>query len=307
MYTFEEQFVEVRPGIQLCYEAFGDPADPPLLMIAGLGQQLLGCPAELCEMLAARGLRVIRFDNRDAGRSWHASTPRPSLGRLVARRFHPGQYALEDMAGDVARLIDALELPPAHLVGASMGGMIAQTLAIGHPEHVASLTSIVSSTGSRRVGWTAPSTLRLIFSEAPRSPEEAAERAVRMWRHIGSHGFQLDEAGIRSTARAAFARDPRGPAGTGRQLAAILRSGDRTRLLGTIRVPTTVIHGDRDLMVHPSGGRATAAAIPGARLHTIAGMGHDLPRGAWPRLTELIAGTAGAAPARGTQELLAGI
>ncbi len=293
MFTPEENLTEVRPGIALCHERFGDPSDPPLLLIPGLGQQLLGWPAELCERIAAHGLLVIRIDNRDAGRSWHAPVPPPSIPQLLARRFHPDQYDLADMAADVAGLIDALDLPPAHVVGQSMGGMIAQTLAARHPEHVASLTSIVSTTGAGHVGWTAPSTLRLMFSAPARTADQAAERSVRMWRHIGSHGYPFDEPAIRAAARTTFVRDPGSPAATGRQLAAILRSGNRTRLLGRIHVPTVVIHGDRDRMVHPSGGRATAAAIRGAELVTIPGMGHDLPRGAWSQIAALIAANAG--------------
>jgi pimeloyl-ACP methyl ester carboxylesterase len=147
----------------------------------------------------------------------------------------------------------------------------------------------MSSTGSRRVGWIAPSTLRLVLSAPPRDRDAAAERAAVMWRHIGSHGFPLDEPYIRDRAMRAFDRDPRAAAGTARQMAAILKSGDRTRKLRNIKAPTLVVHGDRDRMVHPSGGKATAKAIPGAALSTITGMGHDLPAGAIPRICELIA------------------
>jgi pimeloyl-ACP methyl ester carboxylesterase len=154
---------------------------------------------------------------------------------------------------------------------------------------VQSLASIMSSTGARRAGWAAPSTLRLLFRSPPHDREAAAERAVRMFRHVGSRGFPFDEATVRDRAARAFDRDPRAAAGTGRQLAAILKSGDRTAELSRITAPTLVVHGDRDLMVHPSGGRATAAAIPGARLVSISGLGHDLPAGAYVRLVQLIA------------------
>jgi pimeloyl-ACP methyl ester carboxylesterase len=170
-----------------------------------------------------------------------------------------------------------------------MGGMIGQMLAARHPEHVRSLVSIMSSTGARRAGWVAPSTLRRVFSPPPRDRDAASDRAALMFRHIGSHGFPFDEASVRDRAARAFDRDPRAAAGTARQMAAILKSGDRTSELRTIRAPTLVVHGDRDLMVHPSGGRATTAAIPGARLVTVPGMGHDLPAGALPKLAELIA------------------
>jgi pimeloyl-ACP methyl ester carboxylesterase len=232
------------------------------------------------------------------GRSWHASTRPPRLKQLVTRRFAPDQYDLSDMAADTAGLLDALELSPAHpahVVGISMGGMIAQTLAARHPERVRSLVSIMSSTGVRSAGWTAPSTLRLLMAAPPRDREAAAEGAAVMWRHIGSHGFPFDEPSVRDRAKRAFDRDPRGAAGTGRQMAAILKSGNRTEELGRIAVPTLVIHGDRDRMVHPTGGRATARAIPGARLVTIEGLGHDLPEGAFERLVELISEHAQAA------------
>lgn len=284
-----EELVDVGRGVTLCCERFGDPSDPPLLLIPGLGQQLLSWPAPFCEALADRGLHVIRLDNRDIGRSWHARTPPPSRGQLVTRRFDGDQYDLSDMARDTAGLLDALELGPAHVAGISMGGMIAQMLAAKHPQHVRSLVSMLSSTGARRAGWTAPTTLPLLFTPPPRTREQAAERAVRLWRHIGSHGFPFDEEHVRDLAGRSFDRDPRAAPGTGRQLAAILKSGDRTKTLHRISAPTLVIHGDRDRMVHPSGAKATVQAIPGARLITIDGLGHDLPAGALHRLVELIA------------------
>ena len=284
-----EQLVDVGRGVSLCYERLGSPSDPPVLLIQGLGQQLLSWPDEFCEALIARGLQVIRFDNRDIGRSTHASVRPPRFRQLLTRRFDPDQYDLTDMADDAAGLIDTLGVSPAHVVGISMGGMIGQTLAARHPDHVRSLVSIMSSTGSRRVGWIAPSTLRLLFSAPPQDREAAAERAATMFRHIGSRGFPVDEPSIRDRARRAFDRDPRAAAGTARQMAAITKSGDRTAEQRQITAPTLVLHGDRDLMVHPSGGRATAKAIPGARLETIEGMGHDLPAGAFERLVDLIA------------------
>jgi pimeloyl-ACP methyl ester carboxylesterase len=284
-----EQIADVGHGISICYERLGSPADPPLLLIMGLGQQLLAWPGEFCAALSARGLQPIRFDNRDIGRSTHASVRPPRMPQLIARRFDPEQYDLGDMARDTAGLLEILDIASAHVVGISMGGMIAQTLAARYPERVQSLVSIMSSTGSRRVGWIAPSTLRLLLSAPPRDRAAAAERAVLMFRHIGSLGFPFDEAAVRDRAGRAFDRDPRAAAGTARQMAAILKSGDRTAELRRITAPTLVIHGDRDRMVHPSGARATAAAIPNARLVTINGLGHDLPAGAFPRFAELIA------------------
>jgi pimeloyl-ACP methyl ester carboxylesterase len=294
----EERVVEVGRGVTLAYEAFGDPGAPPLLLIAGLGQQLLAWPQPLCEDLAARGLFVVRYDNRDVGRSWRAaSVPPPTPPRLLAGRFAAGQYTLADMALDAAGLLAALELAPAHVAGMSMGGMIGQTLAARHPESVRSLVSIMSTTGAARVGRPRPSTWRRMLGRPTADRDVAIERMVGILRHIGSHGFPFDEAAVRAYAAAAFDRG-HDPAGVGRQLAAIIKSGDRTTELGRIAAPTLVVHGDRDRMVNPSGARATAAAIPGARLMTIDGMGHDLPAGAWPRLTDLIADHAGAAASR---------
>jgi len=284
-----EQMVDVGGGVRLCYERLGSPSDPPVLLIMGLGQQLLAWSDPFCDGLIARGLQPIRFDNRDIGRSTHATTPPPRMAQLAARRFDPEQYDLGDMARDTAGLLDALELSPAHVVGVSMGGMIAQTLAARHPDHVRSLVSIMSSTGARRVGWVAPSTLPLLWRPRPQDRNEAADRAAVMFRHIGSRGFPFDEAYVRDRAMRGYDRDPRAAAGTGRQMAAIVKSGDRTAELGRITAPTIVIHGDRDRMVHPSGGRATAAAIPNARLVTIEGMAHDLPVGLYARIAELTA------------------
>jgi pimeloyl-ACP methyl ester carboxylesterase len=284
-----EQIVEVPGGVTLCCERLGRAGDPPIVLIMGLGQQLLAWPDEFCAALVERGYEVVRFDNRDIGRSWHASTPPPSLRRLFTRRFVREQYDLSDMARDTAGLIDALGIRPAHVVGISLGGMIAQTLAALYPAHVRSLVSIMSTTGARTVGWAAPRTLSLLLQKPARTREEAGERAVRMWRQIGSVGFEFDEPSTRERAMAAFDRDPRAAAGAARQIAAILKSGNRTRLLRQIAAPTLVIHGDRDLMVHPSGGRATAKAIPGARSETVAGLGHDLPAGAYGQLIALIA------------------
>jgi pimeloyl-ACP methyl ester carboxylesterase len=232
---------------------------------------------------------VIRFDNRDAGRSWHAATRPPGLKELATRRFEAGQYDLGDMEQDTANLVEALNLGPVHVVGISMGGMIAQSLAARHPALVRSLVSIMSTTGTRRAGWISPSTLRLVFRPPARDRDAAADRADLLWRHIGSRGFPYDEAMVRDLAMRSFDRDPGSAAGAGRQIGAITKSGDRRAELRGITAPTLVLHGDRDRMVHPSGGRSTAATIPGARLEMIAGMGHDLPRGVWSRLVELIA------------------
>lgn len=287
--TPPEQLLDVGGEITLCAQSFGDRSDPTLLVISGLGQQLNAWPAELCRQLAARGLHVVRFDNRDVGRSTRASVRPPGLRQLATRRFSPAQYTLAEMARDTAGLLDALELERVHVAGRSMGGMIGQTLAVQHPQRVLTLTSIMSTTGAGRVGRPAPSTWRLMLGKPSQERSESIDRAVAMWRHIGSHGFPFDEAEVRAIAGESWDRG-HDPAGVARQLAAIIKSGDRTREVATIAAPTLVVHGDRDRMVAPSGGRATADAIPGARHVTIAGMGHDLPQGAWPQLVELIAG-----------------
>lgn len=282
-----ERSVDVGRGISLCYEEFGDPDAEPLVLVAGLGQQMYGWPTPFCEQLAGRGYRVLRFDNRDAGASTHLHFRPPSLAAIATHRWPPGQYDLADMAADTVGLLDALRYPDAHLVGISMGGMIAQTVAAAYPDRVRTLTSMMSTTGARRIGRPRLSTWRLMAARPPVNREQAVERAVRMFRHIGSHGFPLDEAWLREAAGNAWDRDPT-TGGRARQLGAIFRSGDRTGQLRAVTAPTLVIHGDRDRMVHPTGGAATARAIRGARLETIRGLGHDLPRPVWPRLFDLI-------------------
>jgi pimeloyl-ACP methyl ester carboxylesterase len=283
----DERLVELPGGIVICAEERGPADGRPLLLVAGLGMQLTAWPDELCDSLAAHDLRVVRYDNRDAGRSSRSPQPVPSRRELLLRRIRPDRYDLGDLADDALGLLQALGLAPAHVVGISMGGMIGQTLAARHPEAVQTLTSIVSSTGARRVGQPARSTVLRMLRAPARDRDVAIDRAVAFFRHIGSHGFPFDEERLRREAARAFERG-HDPGGTERQLAAVLKSGDRTAELGRITAPTLVIHGDRDRMVHPSGGAATAAAIPGARLETIRGMGHDLPRETWPDLVRLI-------------------
>jgi pimeloyl-ACP methyl ester carboxylesterase len=282
-----EEWVDVGHGITLAYEQVGDRSGTPLLLISGLGQQLHSWPDGFCAMLAERGYRVIRFDNRDAGRSTHPDFPPPKPLAMLRRRWHPRQYDLGDMAADAAGLLDALDIASAHVVGVSMGGMIAQTLAARYPDRVDTLVSMISTTGARRVGRPAWSTWRLMIAKPSRTRAEFADRAVRMFRHIGATAYPFDEAFVRELAELAWDRDP-SPRGVVRQLAAIMKSGDRTEELRTITAPTLVVHGDQDRMVHPTGGASTAAAIPGARLRTVHGIGHDLPRGAWPTVAELI-------------------
>jgi pimeloyl-ACP methyl ester carboxylesterase len=283
-----EQSVDVGRGISLAYEELGKPDGIPLLLVAGLGQQLHSWPDGFCALLVERGYRVIRFDNRDAGRSTHADFPPPrGAATWLRRRWHPRQYDLGDMAADAVGLLDALDIPAAHVVGISMGGMVAQTIAARFPDRVLSLTSRMSTTGARRVGRPALSTWRLMLARPARDRTQFTDRAVRMFRHIGSAGYPFDEEMVRELAGVAWDRD-QSPAGVVRQLAAIVKSGDRTAELKRISAPTLVIHGDRDRMVNPSGGARTAATIPGARLATLRGLGHDLPQGAWPTFVDLI-------------------
>ncbi len=296
-----EHLVDVGGGMRLCFVAEGDPTGAPLLLLAGLGQQLNVWPVELRDGLVARGFRVIRPDNRDIGRSGRASCPPPSALEFLIRRFSAAQYDLGAMCADTIGLLDALGIEGAHLVGMSMGGMIAQGVAAREPGRVLSLTSIMSTTGVARAGRPAPSTWLRLAAPPTKTREAQADRVVGMMRHIGSHGFDFEEDAVRAAALEAFDRSG-GPdaAGVARQLAAIMKSGDRTAEVARITAPTLVIHGDRDRMVNPTGGKATAAAIPGARLAVIKGMGHDLPRDLRARLATLIADHAEAASATAT-------
>lgn len=283
-----ERLVDVGRGIQLCCETFGDRADPPLLLVMGLGMQMLHWPPGLIAQLVERGHHVIRFDNRDRGRSTHMSVPPPTRTRLLTRRFGADQYTLEDMALDTVGLLDALELDSANLVGVSMGGMIAQTVAATRPRRVRSLTSIMSTTGSRRAGQPKPHVLPVLLKAAPSDRTGYVEHMLGVLTAIGAPGDVLDTPEGRAYLAHTHERDP-DVRGTGRQLAAILASGNRTRRLHAITAPTLVIHGDSDPLITPSGGRATAKAIPNARLMIVPGMGHGLPERLWPMLVEAIA------------------
>jgi pimeloyl-ACP methyl ester carboxylesterase len=283
-------------GIEIVYETIGDPSNPPLLLVMGLGTQLIHWDVELCELFAERGFYVIRFDNRDAGRSTYIDAPVPNIRRAMAGLKIDAPYLLDDMADDAFGLLDHLGIEAAHVAGASMGGMIAQTMAIRSPERVLSLVSIMSTTGERRAGRPKLRVWGVLLRRAPRDKDAAVEYFVRVFRMIGSKGFPADEDRIRAHAAEAYDRG-HSPAGTGRQLAAIMASGDRTARLRALQVPTLVFHGRDDPLVPFRGGRATADAIPGARLIGIPGMGHDLPRQVWPQLVDAVAETAARASA----------
>jgi len=289
-----EQFCDVGGGITLCFERFGRETDPPMLMIMGLGTQMIGWPDKFCAQLADCGLQVIRFDNRDIGRSTRIEGPPPSPRQLITRKIDPVLYTLSDMASDAAGLLRELGLAPAHVVGASMGGMIAQTLAAERPEAVRSLVSIMSNTGNRWTGQPAFDIYRYLLRKAPNDREPYIAYATRVFEAIGSRGLPFDRDRVRDMVARSYDRG-HDPAGPERQLGAVIASGDRTARLRTIRVPTLVIHGSKDRMVARSGGVATARAIPGARLMIVDGMGHDLPEAAWPELVEAMAGHAQAA------------
>jgi pimeloyl-ACP methyl ester carboxylesterase len=250
---------------------------------------MLGWPDPFCVALAGHGLHVIRFDNRDVGLSSHITgAPAPDVRAAFLGRTSSASYTLSDMAADAVGLMDALGLDGAHLVGASMGGMIAQTAAIEHPDRVRSLTSIMSTTGDRTVGTPTEAALAALLSPPGRTREEAIERTVKAVRVIGSPGFELDEAELRRRTGLAYDR-AYDPVGVARQLVAIAASGDRTAALRSLAVPALVLHGADDPLVAVSGGRATAAAIPGAELVEFPGMGHDLPRPLWGEITRRIA------------------
>jgi pimeloyl-ACP methyl ester carboxylesterase len=276
-------------GLSLEYDVHGPDDGSPIVLIMGLGTQMVAWPQDLVDRLVAHGHRVIRFDNRDIGLSSiidaPAPTPRQLMRAIASRRLARSSYLLSDMARDVVGLLDHLGIDRAHLVGASMGGMIAQELAIEHPERVLSLTSIMSNTGDRRRGLVAPSLIprirRAMLSPAPRTREEYIERGVRTFGLIA--GPLWDEADTRTMVAEAARRSVE-PYGRARQLMAISASPDRTARLRRVRVPTLVIHGMRDPLISPSGGMATVRAVPGARLLLIPDMGHDLPR---PRRAEI--------------------
>lgn len=266
-------------GIEICYDEHGDPADPPLLLIMGLSAQMTSWPDRFVAALAGHGLWVIRFDNRDIGLStWLDEAGVPDLaGALATGTIPPAFYTLSDMAGDAAGLLDGLGIDQAHIVGASMGGMIAQTFAIEHPERTLSLTSIFSTTGDPGVGQPQPGVAeRLFLAPAANDRDSYVESWLAEQRLIGSPAYPGNEADLRATAAAAYDRAFH-PAGVARQVLAVVHQPDRTEALRRLECPTLVIHGEADPLVDVSGGRACAGAVPGAELWTIAGMGHDLP------------------------------
>lgn len=274
--------------VEVAYETFGSPHDPTIMLIMGLGTQMIAWDERFCALLVGEGFRVVRFDNRDTGLLTHLhDAGMPDLSPiLTGGTITESPYRLADMADDVLGLCDALEVDRAHIVGASMGGMIAQEFALRHTARTGSLTSVFS-TPSPHIGAPTPEAGAALFTPPAQSEQEAGERAVKIYRIIGSPGFPIDEAAIAERGREAYRR-ANDPAGVARQLVAIHASGDRSARLRSLTVPTLVLHGEVDPLVQLAGGEATVQAVPGARLVTYPGMGHDLPPARWPELVREI-------------------
>ncbi len=287
----KEEFAELSNGTRLCYSEHGEKHHPALILIAGLGLQMVYWPAALIHALTTAGFRVICYDNRDAGRSSRSDTPHPTILQQLMGKAPKACYGLEHMADDTALLLTQLDIDKAHVVGMSMGGMIAQTLASRHPSLVASMVSIFSTTGNRRVGQPAASTLwRLARAKAPSTDLEAIENYTAMMKHIGDKHAPDAQLHWQQYARLAWHRNgSRSDArALHRQVGAILRSGDRTAAISKITAPSLIIHGDVDHMVHPSGGEATAKAIPNARHIVVKGMRHQIDAALSKRLAQHI-------------------
>lgn len=296
MPELSEERLAPANGIELAYQEVGEPEGEPLLLVMGLATQMIAWDDEFCAMLAERGFRVVRFDNRDIGHStWLDGTRIPGRRDLFLGR-NPA-YRLSDMAADTVGLMDHLGIESAHVVGVSMGGMIGQTLAIEHRERVRSLVSMHSTTGSRRVGAPTLRVFAQMLSAAPRDRDAFIERIRKTYALIGSPAYPTDEERLRRLAEASWERG-HNPRGVLRQMHAISSSGDRTAALRKVDLPTTVIHGSRDTLIRLSGGRATARAIPGARLRIVEGMGHDLPRELWPLFADELVDSAARASSR---------
>ncbi len=289
----EELFAPIGPGVELCYQTFGDPDDDPLVLVMGLGGPMTWWDPQLCRMLAEQGFYVVRFDNRDVGRSSRVGgrVTRSMLVRAAGGLRVRAPYSLGDMAADTFGLMDHLGLESAHLAGVSMGGMIAQKMAITQPRRVRSLTSIMSTTGKRTVGWQHPSLLSTLLASRGPSREDYVASSTAMWRLIGSPGYPQP---LEQTKERAGETYDRGVSASGvlRQMLAVVTQTNRSARLHSLHLPAMVIHGLADKMVHVSGGRATAAAIPGAELLVIDAMGHDLPPELFPTFVDAIRRTA---------------
>jgi pimeloyl-ACP methyl ester carboxylesterase len=269
-------------GLRIEYDTFGDAAGAPLLLISGLGVQMIGWDEEFCELLASRGFHVIRYDNRDVG--------------LSTWMDGGAGYTLDDMAADAVGLLNALDIPAAHIVGASMGGFIAQLVALNHPDRVLTLTSMISGPNGEDQVQPTPEAMALLMTPVPATREERIELGVRSKKELLGPADPFDGSYERVRVAAAVDRAYH-PAGFVRQLQAVTAAPSRLSRLAELRVPTLVVHGDADILVPVENGRLVAAAIPGARLLEIAGMGHDVPRRVWPQVVDAIAELARAAAA----------
>jgi pimeloyl-ACP methyl ester carboxylesterase len=287
----DEQLIDAN-GIQLTYDAFGNPSDPPILLVMGLGMQMTAWDELFCEHLAARGFWVIRFDNRDIGLSTKIETAgRPSSWKMMsAGLFHrpmSAPYRLKDMAADTAGLMDALDIRAAHIVGVSMGGMIAQEMAIRHPERLLTMTSVMSTTGDSRLPKASLNMRLRLLKRSPNEQHAYENHIVHLFKLLNGTHFPFDELKYRMQAATNFKRSYY-PVGIARQLAAVIASGSRKEKLGTVDTPALIIHGDADPLIPVAHGHATAYAIPGSKLHIINGMAHTLPQGAWPEIIDAI-------------------
>lgn len=286
-------------GIELEYDTFGDPADPALLLVMGFTAQMTAWQEGFCRMLAGGGRYVIRYDNRDCGLSSKLDgvtvDPMAVMGAALSGGELPAvPYTLSDMAADGIGLLDHLDIDRAHVVGASMGGMIVQTMAIEHADRLLSMTSIMSTIGDTEYGTPEPDAIQVLLTPPPADRDGVIARSVDMAVWSSKRYFDAD-----ATKRVAAFHYDRSfyPAGAPRQLAAIYASGDRSDALRNVRVPSFVIHGLDDTLIDPSGGRRTAELIPGAHLLEVADMGHDMPEPLWPLLAAAINGHGAAAVA----------
>jgi pimeloyl-ACP methyl ester carboxylesterase len=285
----DELFARVG-DVELCYEELGDPDGEPLLLVMGLGAQMILWDRRFCESLGERGYRVIRFDNRDVGRSTHLRAPIPGRAAMLFGTGRPA-YTLDDLADDAVGLLDALEIDSAHIVGASMGGMISQVVGYQHPKRVRSLGLIMTHSGRRPTSMPTWRAFGALMARPATDREGLVDSMVRVFKVIGSPGYPMDEEHFRSLAGATWDRGYN-PAGTARQMHAITAGGNRTSRLSAISAPTVVIHGRRDSLVRPANGKLIARSIPGARLVLIDGMGHDLPEPVWPEIVDAISSNA---------------
>lgn len=288
-----EAFAQVAPGVELCYQTFGDPADEPLLLVMGLGGPMNWWDTAICEDFARAGFHVVRYDNRDTGRSSRAAgkVGRTALVSAFLGRPTRAPYRMADLAADAVGLMDHLGWDSAHVVGVSMGGMVVQTLAVEHPDRVRSLVSVMSTVGRRTVGYQHPALLPQLLATRSAGREGYVASSQKMWGLIGSPDYPTSEEVLRARAEETFDRGV-STSGVLRQMLAVLTQPDRTSALRRLDVPAAVMHGSKDKMVHVSGGRATAHAIANAELLVVEGMGHDMPRALHPTLVDLVRRTA---------------